>query len=164
MGHMINWDDQTKDWVNQKLKNNSIIIRSSKQPVMYRKLNFDEEKLLAKDFLNLRYNDKFKVILQKNAQNEELNNLKTFSDFIVRINPPTKREKLIIAITSFNIYILNNLKKLDLVQVIQLTSIKAIVFHENSSNHCTVQLTNGVEYVIEIFRRIDFNLFIQEQF
>ena len=53
---------------------------------MYKFLHFDENILYAKDFLNLRDTKIIKEKLEANSKNENLSDLKSFSDNIFRIN------------------------------------------------------------------------------
>lgn len=121
---------------------------------MIKKLKFDEESLLAWDYLNLRYNDKVKSVLEKNADNEDLLNLKTFSDYFVLLNANGKREKHVLLVTVSNLYILSDLRKLELIQKIKLERIKEIVVFEFSSSLFNIKLENDVTFTIECYRRI----------
>jgi len=65
---------------------------------------------------------------------ENLLCLYCFSDMIFRINSESKRDRRIIFITYYNIYIMDGTKNMKLMRLIPLDKIEMITFSETSAN------------------------------
>ncbi|KAL4512495.1 hypothetical protein ABPG72_020332 [Tetrahymena utriculariae] len=122
-------------------------------------LAFDENELYARDFLGLRDNKKIQQILDKYSDVDNPNEMKCFSDSIYRINNSNERERRILFATPYNIFILHT-RNFKVIRRIQIDRITKITFLNKSAYLCVISIKQEYDYLIETYRRADFNMFL----
>ncbi|KAL4480737.1 hypothetical protein ABPG72_014512 [Tetrahymena utriculariae] len=122
-------------------------------------LAFDENELYARNFLGLRDNKKIQQILDKYSDVDNPNEMKCFSDSIYRINNSNERERRILFATPYNIFILHT-RNFKVIRRIQIDRITKITFLNKSAYLCVISIKQEYDYLIETYRRADFNMFL----
>lgn len=73
-------------------------------------------------------------MLEKNGKNEDLTDLKSFSDDAFVIDSKGSRKKRILFSTSYNIYVLKTNRSLDTIRIIPIQNIQQITFSSKTSD------------------------------
>lgn len=117
-----------------------------------------------RDFLNLRGNASVRKLLEKKGIDDKISNAGCllFSDYIYRISKNEQRQKRIIMISEKNVYILKSCTSL--YKVHALHSLTKVFMSKSSVQLCALIFKNECDQLIEIFRRLDLNIFLLDVF
>jgi len=95
---------------------------------------------------------------------EDRNNLKCYSDYMIRINSRENREKRVILITPEAFYNLHPKKNYSVIRRMPLKSIYKVTICESSAVLCAIHFKNDYDYLIETYKRPNMILYLMEAF
>jgi len=117
---------------------------------------------LSQDYLGLKQTGLIKKLLEKNK--EKPNDGICFSDYMYRINSREKREHRVLFITSEALYSLHPRKGYSVIRRVPLEKIYRITISKSSAGLCAIHVYNDYDYLIDIYKRLNLILFLQNIF
>jgi len=117
---------------------------------------------LSQDYLGLKQTGLIKKILEKNKETQ--NDNICFSDYMYRINTRERREHRVLFITSEALYSLHPRKGYNVIRRVPLEKIYRITVSKSSAGLCAIHVYNDYDYLIDIYKRLNLILFLQNVF